>query len=241
MRSGSVPTLQVIACLAVAAAGLVPVIHKNRPFWGLYAISFDQGPPRIHTVDDPSPASQAGMQGGDVVLAVNGAPVDNQGLMDTLEALRSDETARLKVKRDDAELEVTATGDEPPVAMIYYPTVWHPAAGGVGLAVGLLVLATQSLRPAPRWRAVLVVVAGLACGTVFFLAVVSNNPFARWAVRHYHTLNWGDRIHFEQTWVGLVSSLALAVLGAWELHRLLAGRVPPQHSQNQPPPQSEGA
>jgi predicted metalloprotease with PDZ domain len=148
-----VATLQIIACLAVAAAGLVPVVQKNRPFWGLYCKYYTYGGPRepeVHEVCDDSPAHSAGLRLQDVILAANGSAVDGAGLTATLNELKPGETARLRVRRGEVEMDVPATGVEPLVAMIYYPTVWHPVAGGVGLALGLLVLATQPLRPAPR-------------------------------------------------------------------------------------------
>ncbi|HMP60361.1 MAG TPA: PDZ domain-containing protein, partial [Gemmatales bacterium] len=119
--------LQIVAGLAIAAAGLVPVVHRNRPFWGLYGGSVDNGPPRIHKVDDDSPAKTAGLRPDDVVLSVNGVSVDNSGMSDVLTALRPGDEARLRVKRGAAEVDVVARGVDPPVAMIYYPTALHPA------------------------------------------------------------------------------------------------------------------
>ena len=226
MSAANNPILQILACFAIAVAGLVPVFHKNRPFWGLYGISIDAGPPRVHQVDENSPAALAGVRVDDDVLALDGSPVNNEGLMAALESLSAGETARLRVKRGEAELDLTARAVEPPVAMIYYPTILHPVAGGLGLAGGLLVFATQPLRPAPLWREALVLVAGLACAAIFFLAVTNESPFTFWRIRQYHNLNWGTRLHFEQTWVGLVASLALVLLAACELRSSLARRRP---------------
>lgn len=220
-----VAVLETVCCIAIAVAGLVPVAHKNKPFWGAYGISIDHGPPRLYRIEDGSPAQASGLQRDDVVLAVNGSPVDNSGMTTALEALGPGEEARFRVQRGSAELDLIARGVEPPVAMIYYPTFGHPVAGGVGLAMGLLVLATQPLRPAPLWRSALVTMVGLGCGIVFFLALVHDSPFAWWKLRQYHTLNWGERIHFGQTWIGLVASLVLAVLAAWELRGLLTLRA----------------
>lgn len=226
MSTLSKPIFQILACFAVAAAGLVPVFHKNRPFWGAYGISFDVGPPRIHTVDEDSPAADAGLQVDDVVLNIDGTPVDNEGLVTALESLDPGESVQLRVERGDAELDLTARAVEPPVAMIYYSTILHPIAGGLALAAGLIVLATQPLQPPPLWRGTIVLVVGLACAVMFFIAVTNEGPFTFWRIREYHNLNWGTRIHFEQTWVGLMGSLVLAVLAAWELRRTLAERRP---------------
>lgn len=225
--------LQIVACLAIAAAGLVPVAHKNKPFWGANGVSFDGGPPRLHQVEDGSPAQAAGLQQDDVVLVVDGSPVDNSEMSAALEALGPGEETRLRVKRGESEVDLIVRGVEPPVAMIYYATVWHPVVGGAGLVIGLLVLATQPLRPAPLWRSVVVSVIGLGCGIVFFLALIYYSPFAFWKLRQYHTLNWGVRLHFGQTWVGLVASLVLAVLAAWELRGALTRRLVGQDTPNQ--------
>jgi hypothetical protein len=241
MRMASVSTLQVLSCLVIAAAGLVPVFHQNRPFWGLYCISINDGPPRVHQVDPDSPAHAAGLQVDDEIRTANGSAVHNSGLMAVLDRLKPGEAARLCVKRGEADLDVAAVGVDPPVAMIYYPTVGHPIVGGVGLALGLLIFATQPLRPAPRWRAALVGAAGVGLAAVFFWGVIEDNIFVSWPVRRYHPLNWGAKWHFGQTWVGLVASLVLAILGAWELRGLLrrsaAGEGAPQptnHAQDGP-------
>jgi membrane-associated protease RseP (regulator of RpoE activity) len=233
-----VSTLQIIACVVVAAAGLLPVAQRNRPFWGLYGTSIDHGPPRIHEVARDSPAESAGLRVGDVIVAVNGTAVDLGGLGTVLERLKPAETATLRVQRGEAELSVTARGIDPPVAMIYYQTPWLPVAGGIALALGLLVFATQVLRPAPRWRAALAAVAGFALAVAFFLAIVYDNPFAYWTLRRYHTLNWGAKVWPGQDWVGLVAGLALAVFGSCELRGLLRPRAagedawPPNHDRS---------
>jgi hypothetical protein len=242
MRVTVVSTLQVLACIVIAVAGLVPVFHKNRPFWGLYGSSINHGAPRVHQVDNDSPAQSAGLQVDDVIVTANGSAVDQSGLTALLEGLKPGEVARLHVKRGESEVDMSVRGVEPPVAMIYYPTPFPPVAGGIGVALGLLVLATQTLRPAPRWRAALVGITGFALAVLFFLAVTDDSVLPFWQLRRYHTLNWGAKWHFEQAWVGLVASLALAVLGAWELRGLLrgsalAGGSPP----NMSPPQTRPA
>jgi len=213
--------LQAVACFVIATAGLVPVFHANRPFWGLSCISFDDNPPRVHTVESDSPASLAGLRTDDVILAVNGSSTDFTNLMSILNGLQQDESVRLRVKRREQERDVTATGFKPPIAMIYYQTIWHPLAGVAGLALGLLVIATQPLRPTPRWRPILLGIVGLVLAIIFFLAIINDNFFSYWQVRRFHNLNGGTKWHFHQNWVGLFASLGLTILGTWELRRLL--------------------
>ena len=209
--------LQAIACLAIAAAGLVPVVHENKPFWGLYAGQIGDAPPRIHTIESDSPAAASGLEEGDSVMAVDGTAVDFSGLMTTLDALGPGESVRIRVERGESVRELSATAGEPPVAMIYYLTHWHPVAGIVGLASGLLTFATGPLHPAPRWRPAVVGIVAFALAVLFFVAVLTENPFAYWKVRQFHNLNWGERWHFEQSWVGLAAALLLTALTVWEL------------------------
>jgi membrane-associated protease RseP (regulator of RpoE activity) len=240
MRANGVTYLQAAACFLIAAAGLVPVVHDNRPFWGLLCISFDDRAPTVSEVEINSPAELAGIRANDVILSVNGSAASFSTLMAVLDGLRPGETARLRVKRGESELDVTVAGQEPPIAMIYYPTVWHPIAGGVGLALGLLVVATGLLRPAPRWRPAVLICLSLALAAVFFWAIVQDNVFAHWQMRRYHNLNWGAKWHFGQSWVGLVASIALALLATWELRGLLGRSVAARDEPPKEPQQPTG-
>lgn len=240
MHRTAASTLQTIACFVVAAAGLVPVVHMNRPFWGLNCISFDQGAPKVYQVEEDSPAKAAGLLEDDVILSVNGSGIDYSGLAAILDSLKPGETVPLRVRRGEAEMDVSVSGIAPPVAMIYYPSIWHPVAGLVGLTLALLVIATEPMRPAPRWRAALLGAGGLALAVCFFVAIAHNNVFSYWQIRRYHTLNWGAKWHFEQAWVGLLASLALAVLGTCELRRLLRQPGAAESGPPNSPPQEAG-
>lgn len=240
MRVASVSSIQCVACFVVAAAGLVPVVQQNRPFWGLYCISFDEGPPRVQEVDSDSPAEFAHLRSDDVILSANGADANFSNLMALLDGLKQGETALLRVKRGETELDISATGLKPPIAVIYYPTVLHPVAGVVALALGLVIFATQPLKPTPRWRVILLGVTGLALAVFFFLAITQDNVFAYWQLRRYHNLNWGAKWHFEQNWVGLAASILLASLAAWEFRGLLQRSATAKDELPNPPLEQPG-
>jgi hypothetical protein len=130
--------------------------------------------------------------------------------------LKPGETAYQHLARPEvaSNLDVTLTGEEPTIAMIYYQSYWHPIAGGLGLVLGLWVLATP--KP-PRWRGPVLAIFGFSMAVGFFIILVQPwHDIPVFRVRQYHTLYWGERLHFNQTWVGLTAALALAVLGVLE-------------------------
>lgn len=238
-RMTYLPILQAVACFVIAAAGLVPVFHENLPFWGLTYFVFDGGAPTVLEVDDDSPASTAGLREADVILEINGATADTS-VDHILEGLQPGETARLRVRRGATNVELAVTGVEPPLAHIYYASVWYPVAGVTGLALGLIVFAPQPMRPAPRWRAAMLGVAGFALAIIFSWPIVDNDVFAHLIVWQFHVLNWGTKWHFEQNWVGFIASLSLTVLGICELRGLLRRSAAAQIGPPNKPPQQAG-
>jgi hypothetical protein len=234
MRATSLSTLQAVACFAIAAAGLVPIFHQNRPFWGLTYVTLDNGLPTVYVVESGSPAGLAGMQVDDEFLTANGSTVDDRSLLKVLDGLKPGDTARLHIKRGEQEVDLSATGGEPPIAWIYYPSTWHPGAGCVALFLGLIVLAARPPRPVPRWLGAAVCVTGFGLAAIFYMAITSNDPMAYLPVRQYHYLNWGTRWHFEQSWVGLVAALLLGSLGVLQLLKQFRGQVAPHGSTTHP-------
>lgn len=216
------------------AAGLVPVFHKNKPFFGLYTSGVAGSPPVVHQVDWDTPAASAGFQIRDRALRVDGAPAEYANLNARLDALKPGESVRVLVQRENRELELTATGIEPPIAMIYLPSIWHPIFGVFGFALALLIYATEPMKPPPLWRPALLVLAGLGIGIGFGIDIFTNNFFATLKVAQLHTLNFGERLHFGQSYVGAGASFLLAALGAMELRGTLEARG--QAAPSTPPP-----
>ncbi len=69
--------------------------------------------------------------------------------------------------------------------------------------------------------AVLIVGFSLAIG--FFWVSLHAAWFPDVQVRHYHVLNWGEKLHFHQPYVGLAAVLVLTLLGVLELRRSFGG------------------
>ncbi len=129
-----------VGCLLAAAAGLVPIVHKNKPFWGLRGVSFDAtSGVNILELDDDSPAKRAGLKVSDRIIAVNGRErIDNTELMNVLDHLKPGEFAGLSIIRPpstDLNMNLTVTGEDPPIAMVYYYDYWYPIAGGLAIAL----------------------------------------------------------------------------------------------------------
>ena len=225
MRGTRLSNLQALACFVIAVAGLVPVFHKNRPFWGLNYVTLDYGLPTVFEVEPESPADRAGLQVNDEFLTANGSGVDDRSLIRALNALKPGDTVRLGMLRQGRPVEMTATAEEPPIAWIYYSTVWHPGVGVVAGMLGLILLAARPPRPAPRWLPAFIFVGGVGLATIFYLAITSHDPFPYLPVRQYHMLNAGARWHFEQSWVGLAASLVLVTLTIWQLGGQLRSSV----------------
>lgn len=228
MKSSAMNALQVVACLACAICALVPLVEKTRTYWGHYGVSLNDAPPRMHSVLGGSPADRDGLRVDDVVLTAGGSPpLDLSRLNAVLEGLKPGGSVVLRVRRGDKELDLTAHGVPPETAAIYFPNAALPVAGGVCVALGLLVVGTGPLRPAPVWRSVVVAFVGLGAAVVFFLALAVFGPFDALTLRDYWPRHGGSNYGLVMHSVGLASALLLAVLGAWELRSTLAGRAAP--------------
>jgi hypothetical protein len=212
--------------LVGALAGLVPVVEQTPTFWGLEEFgSIGHGPPWIGRVAADSPAGRAGFRPDDRAVAADGAPMTFERLSNLGRQLKPGEAVRIRVKRAERETDVLARGERPQLGAVYYPTAWHPALGGVCLALGLLVFATQPLRPPPLWRAALVTVVGLATAAGFFVtATAAENPFLNWVLWYRHR-SGGAVWQFGQGWVGLGACLVLALAGAWEVRGIIRRRA----------------
>ena len=65
-------------------------------------------------------------------------------------------------------------------------TLSLPIAGGVGLAIGLLIFATQPIRPSPIWRAIPGDGRGSWMAVVFFLGLLIFSRLSVFVLQAYH-------------------------------------------------------
>ena len=85
------------------------VLTLNKPMMGVY---FDENysgkGARIREVVNGSPAQRGGMQAGDIILSMDGKPVeDHKGNLELLKKKKRGDKAVFKVKRADEEIELT--------------------------------------------------------------------------------------------------------------------------------------
>jgi serine protease Do len=108
------------------AVGIVSVhprkILPKRAMIGVELAGTNDSPARITGVTPGFGAAKAGLQSGDIILAVNGVTVTNrQGLTDKLREVREGKTVRLRVQRDTKEFEavVEMTAESKVMAVQY--------------------------------------------------------------------------------------------------------------------------
>src|SRR5262249_29131432 len=92
------------------AVGIISVptrkILPKRAIIGVNLASPNEGPARIATVMPGTGAAKAGLKAGDIVLSVNGKPV-NKGaeLSDTLRQFRDGQAVKLRIQRDEEKFD----------------------------------------------------------------------------------------------------------------------------------------
>ncbi|MFD2367828.1 RIP metalloprotease RseP [Pseudoduganella sp. GCM10020061] len=119
--------------IAIVAAGpLANFLLAIVVISGLYMYGVEEPSTRIRTVPAQSAAAAAGLQGGDVVTAVNGEPVQawSELRMALLDAVLEKEAVRLELRRGGA-----AATAELPAAAVARIDVESDIAAGLGLAV----------------------------------------------------------------------------------------------------------
>jgi len=216
-----VMALQIGFLLIGLAASLVPVLPKTQPFWGSTRTwtSLNPNEIRINSVEPESPASAAGLSGGDNVLSIDGQLINGWEMWDQMaKRMQPGQQTQLRVKRNGEELTLTAKGIEPQLeAVMYYD--WQLAFAGSCIVFLVLIVATQPLRPLlALWRPILLILAGLAGAATMLL-------YNWWFDTELLNRRWPvDNLPFPwvQFPVCVAIAIGLAVLGTWEVRRTVA-------------------
>ena len=140
LRNGKV----VRAYLGVMSEGVTPALAK----------AFHEkevGGALVSEVKPDSPASHAGIEKGDIILSVNGKPVnDNAQLRMTISLMQPGTSVSLKVLRDGAEREVSARLEEMPIETAKAESSAGRSANGHGRRFGR---GRERTKRPPAWPA----------------------------------------------------------------------------------------
>jgi len=213
---------ELVACLLGVVAGLVPCLSFTAPFQGLYLTQMtfgglDPGPLRVDQVERDSAADRAGFRSGDEILDAG----NFDEVQSTLRLIRPGERRVFHVRNESTDRSVEAVGLTPELAAVWYATLWHPIAGTVFLALGLLVFATAPVEPPPLWRSSLAAIAGFGLAVGFAIACATESVFSRVRLWHRFSMGVGADWYFGQSFLGLGAGLALALFAAIEIRRRL--------------------
>jgi hypothetical protein len=234
-------TVQIGISLIGFLASLVPAIVYTDPFWGvdifvdkeLFATGDSPGVIVIQLASG-FPAVSAGLQNRDRILKINGKEVEFATFRQVLLDVQPEEPVTLDVRRGDKELRLAYQGEIPALEGVLFLD-WQFVSAPIFLVLFLILVATQPLDPPPLWRALLVILGGLAVVTV--LVVIEATQFVPW------TPVWRSKgvahgpppaLHYLLASVVLVAGLALAILGAIAARAVLMRRVRDASTPNPP-------
>lgn len=121
----------------------------------LDALFFEPGVRVVRVIED-SPAAQAGIQVGDVVLIFDGTELNDPGALESLvQGSQADVETRLSVQRDDTVFDVpvrlraSAGGDLAEVEVLHHVDRSHSLAGWADARGGALLVASEDEAPFP--------------------------------------------------------------------------------------------
>jgi len=222
----------ILVCIVGFAASLLPAIEYTDPFWGVRGFMdkelFDLGdaPGVIVTqIHSGSPAASAGLRERDRILAVNGVQAEFGTFEQLLDAIQPGQQVTLEVKRSGQDLRLVANGEIPTLEAVLFLD-WQFVSAPVFLVLLLVLVATQPLHPPPLWRALLVILGGLAVITV--TVIVETTEWIPWtAVWRSKSVSHGvaPALHYPLTAAVLLSGLALTILGALAVRAVLVRRA----------------
>jgi hypothetical protein len=225
--------LQVVVCLIGLGAGFVPGISFTGRFWGLSLSQGSFGPDlpedasvRVIDVERGSPADRAGFRVGDAIK--NPRTIDDVRKAEG--RMKRGAKQVFHVRRDEHELVIESNGFAPDLAAVWYAHPWYPIAGMLFLCIGVFAFATEPSQPAPLWRSIPLIVAGLGIAVGFGLALLGGSVFSRWRIYQVWPMGTGEEWDFRQGLIGMTAGAALATLAAAEVRQRLSKALPPAAS-----------
>jgi PDZ domain len=221
----------IFVCLIGFATSLVPLLVYTDPFWGVDGF-MNKGflDPKetigvlLNAIANDSTAAKAGLQDNDRVIALNGRAVTFENFRQLLRGVKAGEHVVFQVERNGKEFQIESEGERPELEGVLYLD-WQFVSAPVFLVVLLLLIATQPLKP-PLWRAIVVIITGLAVLTV--TVAIECTQFAPWTpVWRVRSMSHSPSrlLHYSLAIVILLAGLTLAFLGTFGVRAVLARRA----------------
>ena len=209
----------VISFLGLVAS-LVPSVVYTYPFWGAKAyvdkelFSNDAPGLIVMQIDSGSPLALAGMRPHDRVISFNGKPVSFSSFCELLAKIEPGEAITIDVKRDGKDVRLEYKGETPKLEGVLFFD-WQFVSAPAFLVLLLLLVATQPLMPALLWRAIIVILVGLATVTATIVIEAAQSVPWSW-VWEAKLIDRAPSLalHLALAVTVLLAGLALSLLGA---------------------------
>jgi hypothetical protein len=223
---------QILVCIIGFAVSLVPSVLYTDPFWGVegfmdkepFAVDSSPGVVLVQIAPD-SPAALIGLQRGDRILRVNDKQVDFGTIRRILKEIHPGESIVVDIERGRQPLRLAGSGEPSTLYGVLFLD-WQFVSAPVFLVLLLVLIATQPLDPPPLWRAIILLLSGLA--VVSIVVVVERTQFAPWtAIWQSRSLSHAppSALHYSLALATLLSGLALSILSAFSIRAVLIRRA----------------
>jgi len=227
----------IAVCIIGLGLSLVPAIIYTDPFWGVAGfaskelLALNDLPGVIITkIDSGSPAASAGLRQGDRAVTLNGAQVDFGNFGRLMEHIQPGERATLEVNRDGRSLNLVSEAEALQLSAVLFLD-WQFVTAPVFLALILILVATEPLKPPPLWRSILVTLGGLVVIAVPVIFEVTH-WFPWTVIWRSRSIGHGPSatLHYSLIGAALLLGVSLSVLGALGVRAFLLNQACKLHS-----------
>jgi hypothetical protein len=179
----------------------------------------------VTQIDSGSPLESAGMRPHDRVISFSGKPVPFSSFRELLAKIEPGEAITIDVKRGGKDVRLEYKGETPKLEGVLFFD-WQFVSAPACLVLLLLLVATQPLMPAPLWRAIIVILVGLAIVTATMVIEATQSLPWSWVweskpIDHSPS----PALHFTLAVMVLLAGLALSLLGALAVRAFLLRRA----------------